>query len=112
MTNWHEQDAQADRIINRLVELKIFKFMPNNRYKFSDEFWQYFRTMLWNRMKRDLNASPRREDIDIELYKPVTVRSIILSYLSAEQQRSISEVQLNYFVTFVRGLFMLGRGRT
>jgi len=112
MTNWNEQDAQAARIIDSLVELKIFKYMPNNRYQFSDEFWQYFRTMLWNRMKRDLNTNSRREDIDIELYKPETVRSIIQSYISAEQQSSIGEVQLNYFVTFVRGLFMLGRGRT
>src|SRR5215831_18549116 len=112
MINWHEQDAQADRIINSLVELKIFKYMPGNRYQFSDEFWQYFRTILWNRMKRDLNANPRREDIDIELYKSETVRSIILGYIPAEQQRSINEAQLKYFVTFVRGLFMLGRGRT
>ena len=111
MINWHEQDAQADRIINSLVELKIFKYMPNNRYQFSDEFWQYFRTVLWNKMKRDLNTDPRREDIEIELYKPEIVRSIILGYLSTEQQRSINEVQLKYFVTFVRGLFMLGRGR-
>ena len=112
MTNWHEQDAQAARIINSLVELKIFKYMPGNRYQFSDEFWQYFRTILWNRMKRDLKADPRREDIDIDLYKPETVRSVILSYISAEQEKSISEVQLKYFVTFVRGLFMLSRGRT
>jgi len=64
-------------------------------------------------MKRDLNADPRREDIDIELYKSEIVRSIIiLSYISAEQQRSISEPQLKYFVTFVCGLFMLRRGMT
>jgi len=112
MTIWDEQDAQADRIINSLVELKIFKYMPNNRYQFSDEFWQYFRTILWNKMKRDLDTDPSREDIDIELYKPEIVRSIILGYLSTEQKRSINETQLKYFVTFVCGLFMLGQGRT
>ena len=61
---------------------------------------------------RDLNTDPRREDIDIELYKPEIVRSIILDYMSTEQKRSINEAQLKYFVTFVRGLFMLGRGKT
>ena len=112
MNNWHEQDAHAARIINSLVELKIFKYMPGNRYHFLDEFWQHFRTILWNRMKRDLTADPRRKDVDIELFKPEIVRSIILSYIPAEQQKSISEMQLKYFVTFVRGLFMLNRGRT
>ena len=112
MTIWDEQDAQADRIINSLVELKIFKYMPNNRYQFSDEFWHYFRTRQWNKIKRDFTSDPRREDINIELYKPDIVKSIILSYVSTEQRRSISEVQLKYFVTFVRGLFMLGCGKT
>ena len=112
MTNWYDQDAHAAQIITSLVELKIFKYVPGNRYHFSDEFWQYFRTILWNKMKRDLNTDPRREDVDIELYKPETVRSIILSYIPAEQQKSISEVQLKHFVTFVRGLFMMSRGRT
>lgn len=80
--------------------------MSGNRYQFSDEFWQYFRTMLWNKIKRDFNIDPRREDMD--LYNPETVKSIILSYVSTEQQRSISEVHS----TFVHGLFMLGRGKT
>ena len=68
------------------------------------------RTILWNRMKRDLKADPRREDIYIDLYKPETVRSVILNYISVEQEKSISEVHLKYFVTFVRGLFMMSRG--
>lgn len=75
--------------------------MSGNRYQFSDEFWQYFRTMLWNKIK-SFNIDTRREDMD--LYNPETVKSIILSYVSTEQQRSISEVQLKYFSTFVHGL--------
>ncbi len=75
----------------------------------SDEFWEYFRKKLQNKIVRDFNSDPRREDIDLEPYKHETVKAIILGYLSPEQSRSISEDELKYIITFVRGLFMLGR---
>ena len=47
-------------------------------------------------MKRDLKQI---QDVKISIlisYKPETVRSVILNYISVEQEKSISEVHLKY----------------